>query len=301
MGVTMFAANLVRAYWQTYVKAQDYATQMLSKWEGVWDREPTPPVLRGMCGRTGPRIGYVVATCSPVTWGHLALARQAADDMDLDAVYFLPWPFFYIPGFHRQPLDGWVAQKQHLPWETRYQLLALALADLKDSRIQVLAESKAWYEQSTNNFAESIPASAFWSGTWYVIRKLQWHARRISDNPEFVFVCGVDQFNPNVESLFSAGAEQVWKDYHIAQHLAVHDVYVVQRSADGFDEVEHFTAPIGSEHEVVVGEPLAQSSFSATDVRLGRLKAGSTLEEYVTPSVAAAIRSNGWWGWELVD
>src|SRR5947207_1034400 len=110
------AAQLVHTYWQTYFKARDYAAPMLAKWEPGWDREPSPVALRGRCRRVRPRIGYIVATCSPVTRGHLGLARQAADSMGLDAVYFLPWPFFYIPGFHGHPLDRWVAEKEHLPW-----------------------------------------------------------------------------------------------------------------------------------------------------------------------------------------
>ena len=49
--------------------------------------------------------------------------------------------------------------------------------------------TKQWYEESQANYMENNPLSAFWTGTWYVIRKLQWAFEQGSnDKQEFFFV-----------------------------------------------------------------------------------------------------------------
>jgi hypothetical protein len=60
--------------------------------------------------------------------------------------------------------------------------------------------------------------------------------------------------------------------------------------------LEEFVAPFGSEHAVVIGSPLPDTSLSATHVRFQRLEEGRRLEDYVTSGVAARIRQKGLWG-----
>lgn len=296
----MKAAIMTRRFWLDYTRALMFNEQMAARVEALWEEQGVPTRLLGHgreANRNTGKVGYVVATASPVTRAHIALARTAADDMKLDRVVFLLWPFHYIPGFHAAPLDAWVAEQRHLPWEERYALLDTAIRETGDPRLAVLQRSKAWYIESESIYDAVEPLSAFWTGTWYVLRKLQWALTRDRDR-RFCFVCGVDQFNPNVETLlFSEGTEQVWRDYSVAQHLAIHDVYAVPRDMlDSEKDIEEFSEPFGCDHAVVIGRRLEESRFAASRVRFGKLEPGMKLEDYVHPGVAAAIRTRGWWG-----
>ncbi len=299
----MISATLTRRFWREYSKAMSFNAQMERKFGNIWKHETIPRVIEAFLKKNKKlkklRIGYIVATCSPVTRAHLALAQQAADDLKLSGVFFILWPFYYIKGFHNQPLDSWIKKQKHLSWKDRFNLLKLALNDIKDYRLFVLPESKKWYIESSGNYLKDEPFSAFWTGTWYVIRKFQWIIRKNTRKKlEFNFICGIDQFNPNIDSLVNfSGSEQVWQDYSIVQHLVIHNIYVVPRKLSNFHAIEEFIPPFGCEYDVIIGKSLKYENYSATKVRFKKMQ-DSELENYVTPSVAAKIRENGWWGYE---
>ena len=248
--------NLAEKFWFDYTEAFRYNNTKSKNLGSVWDKGSLSNNLQEVANqcKNMKSIGYIVATCSPVTRAHLALAKQASNDLNLNKVIFILWPFYYIEGFHKMSLDAWVKEQQHLPWENRFELLTLAIRDIGDERFAVLYESKQWYEESKSNFDSNVPLSAFWTGTWYVIRKFQWFVKLYS-NPEveFTFVCGMDQYNPNINSLiYSEGASQVWKDYSIAQQLAIHNVYTVPRLMDNTEAIEEFSQPFGCRHKIII-------------------------------------------------
>jgi len=292
----MHTAELIRQYWEEHIRAGDYNRVMQERFELEW--AASDPPRASLVDAGAKRVGYIVATCSPVTRAHFELAEQAIRDLNLDHLFFIIWPFHYIPGFHAKPLDTWVADQQHLPWEERVDLLTRGV---DNPRIRVLTESADWYRESAVNFDEHQPLNAFWTGTWYVIRKLQWQLCVLAgDGIEFYFVCGADQFNPNIKQFIEAGGvEKVWKDYSIVQQLMLHHVYCVQRGAD-VAPLEEFMPPFGSLHEVVIGAPVPHTTISATQIRFGQLD-GLRLEDCVVPAVAVRIRECGWWGYRPLE
>lgn len=298
----MNAREMTRQFWLTYAEALRYREMMLSKCISRWEREARPDWVDMFAPDRAPRLGYIVATCSPVTKAHLGLARSAVKDLGLDAVFFLLWPFHYIPGFHKSNMMDWVESNRHIQWPERFELLGRGIRDLGDPRVRVLAESQAWYRESAENYRGEDRESAYWTGTWYLMQKLQWWVRAARADAKFVFVCGGDQFNPNVDGLVdSAGSDQVWTDYSIAHHLAIHDLYVVPRNPEKFGPLEGFTPPFGCDHEITFAAPLPETRFSATHVRMESFPEGYGLDDYVTPSVATRIREEGHWGYATPD
>lgn len=262
------------------------------------DRLPRLPEEDLARVRTGEvrRIGYIVGTCSPVTKGHLTLVQQAADDMGLDMVYFVLWPFHYIQGFHAGPLDNWVAEQRHVEWEERMEILDSALAVEGDPRLRSLADSKCLYQASERNFDATDDASSFWTGTWFVLRALQKALQLEAPVPlDFTFICGADQFNPNISATFSGdGVEKVWKDYGLGFQLALHNVYAVPRSEDGTDLVP-FETPSGYKYRVVQGAPLTLADMSATKIRFRKLDCD--LEQVCPSGAVRQIKLIGHWGY----
>lgn len=241
------------------------------------------------------RIGYIVATCSPVTRAHIELAQQAADRLKLDTVLFIIWPFHYIEGFHAKPLDSWIKSEHHIPWEMRVELLEAALRDSNNQRLGVLKESKAWYEKSTAYFNQLDPHSFFWTGTWYVIRRLQMLVNLADPMTDFVFICGADQYNPNVLALERGGSsEKVWKDYSLIEQLSIHDMFVAPRD-DGRNTIIPVSIPECVTHHVIIGEKVLHSKVSATRIRQGMLSLPE-LETVTFPSVVQLIRQHHLWG-----
>jgi nicotinic acid mononucleotide adenylyltransferase len=295
------ADELTRRFWADYAAAKDYASAMEKRWAPRWADEDDGDWLPDSrtAGRES-RIGYVIGTFSPVTHAHLDLARNAANDLGLAHVTFVTYPFRHIPDFHTEPLDEWVSRLRHIEWEERIELMQQAVADSGDPRLHVLVESKPWYEESIANWRADERLSTYWTGTWYLMRKLQWLIRdRLGEDVRFVFACGADQFNANVDTLlYAEGLSDAFRDYSIAEHLAVHDVYAAPREGDEGDALEEFVAPFGCEYSVIFGTPLPNTRFSATQVRLQRLEEGSRLEDYVTPGVAELIRKKRLWGYE---
>lgn len=242
------------------------------------------------------RIGYIVGTCSPVTKGHMALVQQAADQMDLDLVYFVLWPFHYIQGFHSGPLDNWVADQRHVEWSDRMSILNAALHAEGDPRLRALADAERLYCASERNFDADDDASSFWTGTWFVLRSLQKALQAEAPIPlEFTFICGADQFNPNVTATFAGDSvEKVWKDYAMGFQLALHNVYTVPRTKDGSDLFE-FHTPQGYRNKVMQGAPIEYSELSATKVRFQRLE--GDLSQVCPPGAAKVIKLAGHWGY----
>ena len=248
--------------------------------------------------RTGQvrKVGYIVGTCSPVTKGHLTLVQQAADQMGLDMVYFVLWPFHYIKGFHSGPLNNWVTEQRHVEWEDRMEILNSALDVEGDPRLRSLTDAKGLYQASERNFDPSDDASSFWTGTWFVLRALQKALQIEAPLPiEFTFICGADQFNPNVNATFAGdGVEKVWKDYALGFQLALHNIYAVPRTADGSDLIP-FHTPSGYKYQVVQGAPLTLADMSATKIRFRRLECD--LENVCPMGAVRQIKLNGHWGY----
>ena len=82
---------------------------------------------------------------------------------------------------------------------------------------------------------------------------------------EYFFISGSDQYNPNIYSLIDNGKEKVWKDYSIAQQLALHNFYVRNR-----DSLEYFIPPKWIHNKIFFYEKLQYNFLSATKVRLSK-------------------------------
>lgn len=242
------------------------------------------------------RVGYLVGTCSPVTKGHIGLVQQACDEMGLDLAYFVLWPFHYIKGFHSGPLDNWVTDQRHVEWEARMEILDAALSSEGDPRLRALQDSARLYAASERNYDPLEDSSSFWTGTWFVLRALQKALQAEAPVPiEFTFICGADQFNPNVKATFAGdGVEKVWKDYAMGYQLALHSLYAVPRSEDGSDLIP-FAVPSGYRNRVVQGAPLDHSTLSATKIRFHNLDVG--LEQVCPVGAARQIKLSGHWGY----
>ncbi len=292
--------RLIERFYESY---QDDLLYSLRRESSLRESRPSDLVpselqsVRGMLG-TGGKVGYIIATCSPVTHAHIELAKQAIDSLRLDLVFFVIWPFHFIPGFHSKPLDGWAKEQRHLDWEHRVAILEHALQEMADTRIRVLGMSRQWYIESQRNFSADDRNSYFWTGTWYVVRKLQWHLRQVVNGDlEFYFVCGADQFNPNIYAfLFDQGTEKVWLDYSITQHLTLHHIYAVPRDGSGGD-IERFKVPPGIKAKVIIGAPLQCHSLSATQIRLNQMPPGKGLEDFCPQGAARYIREQHFWGY----
>lgn len=259
-----------------------------------------PQELRDAAYRSSEkiRIGYIVATCSPTTRAHIELAEQASRDLGLTHVFFILWPFHYIAGFHSNSLNDWVEKEQHIDEKHREAILKLSLQDA-GSAASVYSETAALYRASSDNFSAKERDSFFWTGTWFVLRVLQ---RQViaslgikPDDVSFYFICGEDQFNPNVHSAVDDQAsEKVWRDYSIAHHLAIHSIYTVPRGGL-HDTLEYFdTHDSRFEHQVVIGQRLAQSDICATKIRRGL---ADPLEAFCFPRASDYIRRNRFWGY----
>lgn len=237
-------------------------------------------------------IGYIVTTCSPVTNAHIELATHASNKLDLDALIFILWPFEYIEGFHSENMLEWVANEKHPPWETRVSILAAALDEIADSRFFILDMAKEWYIESKRMFNPLDSRSYYWTGSWYIIRRLQQQLGELS----YFFVCGADQFNPNIDSLTSVGGvEKVWKDYSISQQLAIHNVFAVPRSEDGRD-IQYFSSPSFYKNQVIISDPLLHCTLSATCIRTKEIDS-EELERFCPSGAVSYIRDNQIWGY----
>jgi len=298
------AIDLIKKFWMDYIDATRYNENKMPLFISKWTKEnDISNQTRNIISKSDNtnKVGYIVATCSPATRAHLALAQQAINELCLDKLFFIIWPFFYIKNFHSDTLEQWVNTQRHINWDERIELLEAGISDIQDERIIVLTESKKWYEESKDNYNEADVFSAFWTGTWYVIRKLQFHIKKYNPGADFTFVCGTDQFNPNIEQLvYSRGQLQVWKDYSVSQHLAIHNIYAVPRLMDGVENIEEFVQPFGCPNFVKIGIPLSEEKLSATNVRFKKLIPGLELEDYVTISVAKRLREKGLWGYKKI-
>jgi nicotinic acid mononucleotide adenylyltransferase len=290
---TATADELLLRFREQYVAAEANNQRMLERWRDRWLRDAdrlsislTPDV---------ERVGYILGTFSPVHRGHLALIHQAVADLRLDRVFAIVWPFRQIKGFHPPGLRRWARDQQHLRWADRAELLRLALAGGPAS---LLEESRAWYLESRANFSSRDPLSPYWTGMWYVLRKLRWQLDQRAGRPLMhVNLLGADQLNRHVAVLLrrDTGTHR-WTDYSIAQQLASHHIYGVPRG-DRSGPIEAFTAPDFCPHNVFIGAQPATYPLAASDVRFGLL-GGMSLEEALPSAVARQVRTQGWWGYD---
>jgi hypothetical protein len=270
----------------------NYVSKTLSKLESKWKMKSLPASISSLYKKNigKNRIGYIVATCFPITNDHLVRAQQAANDLDLDAVFFIIMPFHYVRGFHSKTLNGWLEKQHLLQWEYRVDLLSKAIHDLQDTRMHVLSESKCWYEES-DNFVDSGHLSAFWTGTWYVIKKFQWNVRRyLNSEAEFTFVCNMNQFNPSINSLVTSGnIVKVRNYYSIAQQLAIHNVYVTPRKIDEIELFKEITMPLGCKNKVIIGKSIKKECFCTTNIRYHQLNVRNNIQHCVEQRIAMTI------------
>jgi len=300
------STNMLEKIGKEIEAANEYAKE---KMDGLVTRpisklfSPEQPVLRqGTNGKF--KIGYIVTTCSPATHAHIELAKYAIEKLDLTHVFYLVWPFQYIPGFHAKDVSEWASEETHLNHSQREKILALSIADA-GIPASVFADTADLYKLSAKNYKPDDKHSYFWTGTWYVIRCLQ--AQLMStlntgkDSFEFHFICGEDQFNPNIQAFVQEHltdgdlVEKVWKDYSITQELALHNVFGVPRNTKD-TTIEHFEFNhCKYENKVTIGDPLKCQDISATQIRRGQ---AVPLEDYCTSSAAKYIRDHGFWGYD---
>jgi nicotinic acid mononucleotide adenylyltransferase len=256
--------------WSDVIRTDNYEALMTERWELEWSVQHPPELGLDACAPR--RVGYLVGNFSPVTRAHAELAARAVAELGLDYLFLVIRPLEHIPGYHAvDPSAG------HPPWAERIELAELTFAD---PRIQVLRQVRAWYRESACNADRSQPASACWTGSWYVLRRLQWHLRQAGAS-EFTFVCGADRFRTMPEPGF-------WQDYLVTQQLALHDVYRAERDGHPLPYVAR-----GGTHRVITTGPLRHGHVSGARVRSG----GIVLEDDVVPAVAERIRRTGWWGY----
>ncbi|GAA2010841.1 hypothetical protein GCM10009839_01000 [Catenulispora yoronensis] len=289
------AEEMLQRFHQQSRAAESDNARHLKKVEVRWLREGPPSELTASA--PGSRVGYVVATLCPMTRGHLAMAQAAVQDLDLDAVYFMVWPFTYIRGFHSSPLEPWAARQQHLDWPLRMQIARRSIADFGDTRIRLLEAAQDWYGESSRMYSRKDPSSVYWTGTWYVTRKLKFWLERVTPGPFAHYaVCGTEQLARDVAVLVEGTADRLaWSTYSIAHHLTLHSVYASPRPIQR-EGVEAFAPPEGAANDVIFGSETPMSRMCATDVRFGTMPP-APLDELVMPGAAALIRGNGWWGY----
>ncbi len=240
------------------------------------------------------RIGYIVATCSPPTKAHIELANKSVIDLNLDALYFIIWPFHYISGFHSTNMLDWVSEQKHYSWDIRVALLKLAIREFGNNKIKVLDATKEWYKESEKEFDYNNKRSYFWTGSWYVIRRLQSvldEKINGNNNISYYFISGSDQFNPNIYALINDGTEKIWKDYSIAEHLSLHNYYAVDRG-----NIEFFMPPNCIKNKIIFSNKLKYTDLSATKVRFS--KNLQLLKNICLPTVANKIIEKNLWGYK---
>ena len=243
---------------------------MAERWELEWSVQH--PAELGLDSRSPRRVGYMVGNFSPVTRAHGELAARAVAELGLDRLFLVIRPLEHIPDYHAvDPSAG------HPSWAERVELAELAFAD---PRIQVLRQARAWYRESAGNADRSRPASVCWTGSWHVLRRLQWHLRQAGAS-EFTLVCGADRFRTMPGLVY-------WQDYLVTQQLALHNVYRAERDGHPLPHVAR-----GGTHRVITTDPLPHGHVSGALVRSG----GIVLEDDVVPAVAERIRRAGWWGY----
>jgi nicotinic acid mononucleotide adenylyltransferase len=244
--------------------------------------------------RSGTNIGFVLGTFSPVHNGHLALVDQAVRSLRLDHVYVITWPFLRIKGFHPSGMRQWVRDQQHIGWSDRVALLQDALADRP---VTVLSDARAWYAESRRIYARHDPLSVYWTGMWYVARKLQWFLdQSVGRAVTYTQICGSDQFNYHVARLLAPDAAQPWNDYSITRALATHHMYVVPRD-ETKEPVERFSPPSGCPQAITFGTLTPYHALAAAAIRFGLLNEGQRLEDVLPEPVARHVRTQGWWGY----
>jgi len=193
----------------------------------------------------------------------MKLAEKAIQELNLDYIFFIIWPFHYIEGFHSKDMKEWIKKQKHYDWDIRVSLLEKELLrkDKNYSKIKILYEAKEWYIESKNQFDAVDHHSYFWTGSWFVIRKLQSaisSAYNYEEEFSFFFVVGTDQFNPNVYSLIDTknAKEKVWLDYSIEEQLALHNVFVAQR-----EEQEFFVPPVETKNKIHFSNKLVHGNI----------------------------------------
>jgi hypothetical protein len=285
------AADLAERFRATVAAARAYDERQAAGLERSWRRTAArwvPPVPA-----SATRVGIVLGTFSPVHRGHLALIEQAVDDLRLDHVLVIVWPFARIPGFHPRNLRAWAREQTHLDWAGRVELLRIGLAGLPAS---VVAESKTWYLESRGQFSSAEYHSSFWTGMWYVARKLRWLLDHAAGTPRtYHQLCGADQFNRHVGRLLRPDANLPWTDYSIGHLLAAHNVYAVPRD-EVLDPLEGFQPP-GCANGVTLGRQARFADVTASAIRNHLLPVGRALEDAVPGPVAERVRRRGWWGY----
>jgi hypothetical protein len=240
-----------------YIDIMRYSQAKQLQLQALLSQESIPAEIHQIA-LAGKRIGYIIRTCCPFTAADIELAQQAADTLNLDKLVFIIWPFRYLNGYHSALLNNQEVANQPQEWEERMEILRHVLASVNDDRLTILEASKEWFLQSEQMESANDPINPFWTGTWFVVRKLQYLLNQI-ETKEYFYCCSEDQFNPNLYSLIKQGQEKIWKDYSILQQLALHHVFVVPKAAE---PLHKFVAPEWSSHKVIFGTPLKSNPLT---------------------------------------
>lgn len=249
-----------------YIDIMCYSKQKQVSLEALIGKETISAEVKAIAA-SGKRIGYILRACCPFTKAEIELAQQAVQTLNLDKLVFIIWPFRYVNGYDSVPLEPTTPKAQLQSWEERMEILRHGLEFVKDDKLTLLEASKAWFVQSEKLSDSKDPMNPFWTGTWFVIRKLQYFLNKLSTGNEFFYCCGADQFNPNIYPLVREGQEKIWKDYSILQQLALHHVFVVPQ---GEKPIQKFEVPSWSHHKVFFGTKLKNTSSPSSGPRTNK-------------------------------
>jgi nicotinic acid mononucleotide adenylyltransferase len=286
------ATMLLQRFWGEYEAAQAYDRALVASAQRRWAHQLRRWVYSG--SRSGAKIGFILGTFSPVHNGHLALVDQAVRDLSLDHVYVITWPFVRIKGFHPSGMRRWVRDQQHIGWLDRVALLQVALADRP---VTVLSDARAWYMESRGIYSRDDSLSVYWTGMWYVARKLQWFLDQSTGRAvKYTQICGSDQFNYHVVRLLAPDMVQPWNDYSITRALATHHMYVIPRN-EKQAPVERFSPPHSCPQTITFGASTPFRDLAAAAIRFSLLNEDQKLEDVLPEPVARLVRAQGWWGY----
>lgn len=247
-----------------FIDIKCYSKSKQAHLESLIQEEAVPAEIKEIA-ESGHRIGYIIRTCCPFTKAEIELAQQAVQRLNLSKLIFIIWPFRYVDGYNSVYLDMKSPKKPPLVWEERMEILRHGLSFVKDDKLTILDASKDWYVQSEQMHDANDRMNPFWTGTWFVIRKLQYMLDKSSvEKNEFFYCCDEDQFNPNIYPLIKEGQDKIWKDYSILQQLAIHHVFAVPKEENS---LQKFQVPDWSPHKVFFGTKLKNRPISPAQTR----------------------------------
>ena len=199
------------------------------------------------------RVGIFGGTFDPPHLGHISVAREVADLLELDEVLWIP--------AHRSPHKPDVPLT---PAETRLRMARAA------------AEADARFRVSPIEVARAAP-----SYTVETLRALVGDAEKGGRKVDLFLMIGMDQYE----------AFDAWLEPDEIARLA--HIAVMDRGGDGMEGSAKFDKVLnGDDSKGVVRVPVTRVDISSTEVR-GRVAGGQGVDGLVPPGVAEIIRIEG--------